>query len=296
MSSQIPTAMIEQFKANIDLLSQKQGSVLENAVRRETVSAENAFFDQIGATEVQEKTGRHAPTPQIDTPHSRRMVTPRDFNWADYIDRLDKLKLLNDPQSEYAVNAVYSMGRKKDEIIIDAMFGTAYTGKKGTTAVTLPSSQEVAVNISGSNTGLTIAKLRAARSILKKNHVDHRNPLNKFYIAVTQQQIDDLLAVTQTTSSDYAAVKALVDGEISYFMGFEFLQTELMPLDAGTDIRTCCAYAKSGICFGVAEDTIVRSDERADLSYTNQIYVEASFGATRMEEEKVVAIYCDESP
>lgn len=296
MSSQITTAMIEQYKANIDLLSQQQGSMLRSCVRVETLNAENAFFDQIGATEAIEKTGRHSATPQIDTPHSRRMVTPRDFNWADYIDNQDKLKILNDPQSEYAVNGSYAMGRKMDDVIIEGMTGTAYTGKTGGTAVTLPASQEVAVNLSGANTGLTIAKLRRARSILKLNEVDLRNPLNKAYIAVGQQQIDDLLATTQTTSSDYAAIKALVDGEISYFMGFEFINIQRLNHVTATDVRTCVAFAKSGMCFGVAEDIKVRIDERADLSYTNQVYVEASFGATRMEEEKVVAVYCDESP
>ncbi len=45
----------------------------------------------------------------------------------------------------------------------------------------------------------------------------------------------------------------------------------------------------------VGKDVMARIDERADKSYSTQVYYCATFGATRMEEEKVVQILCDES-
>ena len=59
--------------------------------------------------------------------------------------------------------------------------------------------------------------------------------------------------------------------------------------------RTCFAFASDGITMAVGKDVMARIDERADKSYSTQVYYCATFGATRMEEEKVVQILCDES-
>ena len=64
----------------------------------------------------------------------------------------------------------------------------------------------------------------AARKLLKKRHVDLR--MSQPYIAVTSEQIDDLLGEVAVGSFDYNAVKPLVDGEVSRFMGFVFVPYE----------------------------------------------------------------------
>ena len=113
---------------------------------------------------------------------------------------------------------------------------------------------------------------------------------------VTQQQLDDLLVnVDQVSNSRYADVKALVNGEVNQFMGFTFIRTQLLELDSSTDIRTCIAFVSSGIAFsknGMSTKITVRDD----LNETLQIRTKGRHGATRTEEEKVVAVYCDESP
>jgi len=62
-----------------------------------------------------------------------------------------------------------------------------------------------------------------------------------------------------------------------------------------SNIRTCFAWAEDGIKMGVGKDIVSRIEERADKSYSTQVYYCAQFGATRMEEDKVVSILCDES-
>jgi len=47
MSTQITTAFVNQFSANVALLAQQRGSLLRKAVRVETVTGEKAFFDQV---------------------------------------------------------------------------------------------------------------------------------------------------------------------------------------------------------------------------------------------------------
>jgi len=43
MSTQITTAFVQQFSANISMLSQQMGSLLRNAVDVETVTGEKAL-------------------------------------------------------------------------------------------------------------------------------------------------------------------------------------------------------------------------------------------------------------
>ena len=97
------------------------------------------------------------------------------------------------------------------------------------------------------------------------------------------------------SNSDYAAVKALVDGEVSFFMGFEFIKTELLSL-ASTDYRTCFAYAKTGLLRSMGQAPSGSIDKRADKNNAYQVYFNGSFGASRMQEKFVVQVLCDESP
>lgn len=294
MSIQITTAFVQQYRANVDHLVQQKGSRLRPLVRTETQNAEFEFYDRIGATSAQEVTGRHQDTPLVNTPHDRRRVALRDFDWGDLIDRPDRIRTLIDPTSPYAQSAAFALGRKMDEIVLDAAFGTVYTGKTGSTTVTFPSSQQIAVDYvesgSATSSGLTIGKLRKAKQILDRNEVD---PTERRYIACTAKQITDLLQTTQVTSSDFNTVKALVAGEINTFMGFEFVRTELVRTNASSNRRVAC-WAQSGLLLAVGSDITVDIGPRRDKRNATQVYVSATFGATRMEEEKVVEIICAE--
>ena len=161
MSTQITTAFVEQYSNNVTMLSQQMGSLLRNCVDVETIKGKNAFFEQIGAVTAQVRTTRHANTPQLDTPHSRRRVSLADYEWADLIDDLDKVRMLIDPSSSEAKAASAAMGRSLDDVIMTALCGSSDTGVAGGTAVALPAGQKT---FSASQTdGLTIAKLLEAK-------------------------------------------------------------------------------------------------------------------------------------
>jgi hypothetical protein len=203
------------------------------------------------------------------------------------VDDQDKLRMLIDPTSPYAINGAYALGRKLDDIIIAAALGNAQTGENGSTSTPFATAtQQIAVG----GTGLTVAKLRQARRILAANEVDLAS--DPVYIAVTAQQIDNLLGTTEVTSADFNSVKALVQGDVDTFMGFKFIQTELLGLDGSGD-RRCFAWAKSGLHVGMWNDINTKISERPDKSYSMQVYVKGTFGATRVDEKKVVEIICD---
>jgi hypothetical protein len=291
MSTQVTTAFVQQYSANVQMLSQQMGSRLRDAVRIENVVGKNAFIDQIGSATAQVRTTRHADTPQIDTPHSRRRLTLADYEYADLIDDQDKVRMLIDPTSAYAQAAAAAMGRAMDDVVIAAALGTAATGETGSGSATISNS------IANGNTNLTLAKLREAKFLLDSGDVD---PSIQRYIAVGPSQIQSLLADTTVTSSDFNTIKALVQGELDTFMGFKFIMTNrLTTEDDGAEadqIRNCFAWAEDGITLGLGKDVSARIDERADKSYATQVYYSMTLGAVRMEEAKVVQIDCDESP
>jgi hypothetical protein len=287
MSTQITTAFVNQFSSNIQMLSQQMGSLLRNAVDVETVNGEKAFFDQVGSAAAVLRTSRHADTPLIDTPHSRRMVTMSDFEYADLIDDQDKVRLLVDPTSTYSRAAAAAMGRAMDDVIISAALGTALTGKDGGTSTSFATATN---QIAAGATGLTLAKLIQAKEILDSGDVDPSIPR---YIAVSPKQITNLLNSTTVTSSDFNTVKALAMGEINSFVGFNFIVTNRLGVD-GASARRVIAFAMDGIKLAVGREPTARIDERADKSYATQIYYAMTLGATRMEEKKVVEVLCTE--
>ena len=285
MSTQINTAFVNQFSANVTMLSQQMGSLLRGTVDTETVTGEKAFFDQVGSAAAAVRTTRHADTPMMETPHSRRMVTLQDFEYADLIDDQDKIRMLSDPTSVYAKAAAAGIGRAMDDVIITAFNASASTGKSGSTSTAFPASNIVAHG----SAGLTVAKLISAKKILDQNSVD---PSINRYIVVSPEQIEDLLNTTSVTSSDFNTVKALATGTVDSFVGFKFIVSNRLKDDGVS--RQCYAWAEDGMKLAVGKEPSAQITQRADKSYATQVYYCASFGATRMEEAKVVQVLCNE--
>ena len=286
MSTQITTAFVNQFSSNVQLLSQQKSSLLRGAVSEESVTGEKAFFDQVGSSAAIKRTSRHADTMIQDTPHSRRMVTMDTYEWADLIDDADKVRMLIDPTSTYAQAASAAMGRAMDDTIILAATGASLTGSSGATSTDMISGNIIAHG----SADLTIAKLIAAKRILDNGSVD---PSITRYIAVAPAQVEALLGTTQVTSSDFSNIKALVQGEVDTFMGFKFIMSTRLAV--ASNIRTCFAWAEDGLKLAVGKDVMAKIDERADKSYSTQVFYCSTFGSTRMEEAKVVSVLCDES-
>ena len=306
MSQQITTAFVKQFGANIYFLAQQKGSRLRGAVRNETQVGDTAYYDQIGQVAAILKTSRYSNTPQIDTPHARRAVTMSDYEWADLIDKQDKIRTLIAPQSAYVQSAVWAMGRSMDDVIIAAATGTAYTGVSAGTATILPTTQMYACNDGTNFSNLNVNSLRGIKNIFDSNDVDESIPR---YIACASSQIQNLLVETQVTSADYNTVKALVEGKIDTFMGFKFIRTQRLATVASgsytassntgvvstgstftyTTARNVIAWAQDGILLSTGMDVMARVDERPDKSYSTQCYAAMSLGAVRMEEVKVVS-------
>lgn len=287
MSTQITTAMVEQYSSNVQILMQQKESRLRQVVRVETgIIGKNAFFDQLNATAAVKRTTRHADTPLVNTPHLRRRVSLSDYDWADLIDNLDLKKMLTDPVSNYAINARNAMNRAMDDELIACALATCYGGVDGSTSYTFDTSYNV---IAAASTGLTISKLRSAKAILDGNEIDDEE---RFAI-IGSKELQDLLGTTEVTSSDYNTVKALVSGTVDTFLGFKFVRSERLNLSSTT--RKCLVGQKNSLLLAIGSDIITDVGPRRDKNMAIQVYLGMSIGATRMDEDGLVEIDCIES-
>lgn len=284
MSFDITAAFVNQYAQNFMIMAQQKESRLEACVDvdRDIVGASKTV-ERIGSTDAYDLTSRHTDTKYVSTPHTRRWLDLADKAWADLVDEMDKIRLLADPTSPYLSVGVMALNRKKDDVIISALGGSARLAS-GTQA--LPSSQKI---VDG-GTGLTLAKLLTAKQMLDEAEVDEDEP--RFY-SCTAEQLNNLLNITQVTSEDYNSVKALVNGKIDTFLGFKFVRSERLPKAA--TIRTNYAWAKTGVRLGIGKDIVSSIDRLPGKNMSVQVYNRMSLGAVRTEEARVVAVDCVEA-
>lgn len=296
MSFSIDVAFVQQFKNNCIHLCQQKGSRLRGYVQlKENLTGKQTHFERLGPTEVTQRTVRHGDTPLVTSQHTRRRCIMNDYEWADLVDKQDEIRMLISPKSLYAQNAAWSMGRKMDSDLIAAAVGNsvAVDSSDAGSNVALPSAQKIAKDFGGSTIGLTLAKVRRGKRILDEAEC----PAESRIIVVNAQMLEEMLGVTEVVSADYNSVKALVQGELNTFIGFDWIRTELIPwVDQVNDVKGAVILQGSALGLAIGMDTVTRIDERADKSYSTQVYLAMTFGAIRVEEEKVVEVACDMSP
>jgi len=139
-----------------------------------------------------------------------------------------------------------AIGRRSDQMIIDALAASS-------------TSLTVATSIGGAGTNLNMAKLREASRLLNTSNV----PAEDRYMLIHASQLSSLLSETAVTSSDFNSVKALVQGDITSFMGFNFItigdRTE-GGLTGGGSGQTRKVYAYHKMAVGMAESMAIRSE------------------------------------
>lgn len=300
MSINSPAHFVTQYATNLALLLQSKGTKLRRAVTEgHYVGSAASPVDQIASVEANIVTTRFADMPRTDVAMDRRWVYPVDYDVNQLLDTFDKLRMVTDPRSAYVLNATYALGRAMDTQIIAAMFGTAKTGVNGATSTPFLTTNVVGVNTGGVDSGLNVVKLRAAKKLLMAAEVDLDN--DPIYCAISSEEHDDLLNEIQIISSDFNGEEkpVLAEGRIMHFLGINFIHCErLLTLAAGTDDQSGSStqipmWAKSGMHLGIWNDITTDISERNDLQGIPwQVYAKETIGATRLEEKKIVKIWC----
>lgn len=295
MPDNITVANVQTYKANVELLLQQKDSRFADKVTVGSyVGKAASVVEQFGEATAVARTSRHADTPLLDISQAKRWVFPSDYEWASLIDHQDKLRMIIDPTSPYAMAGAAAMNRVKDSVIYSAMFGTNYTGENGTTTEsfgTVDSGDwDVAVATGGAASSLNVAKLQlAARKLIAANKGELGEAV---FGAISSYEHDALLKEIQVVSREYGSSAVLVDGKVKRFMGVDFTLYESLTITSGN--RLVPLWLKSGVHLGVWNDMDVKISERADKSHATQIYLAMTLGATRTQLGKLIRVVCDD--
>lgn len=294
-SYSVPEHHVKMYTANVQAALTKKGGILSPTVSRNGYHGEKSqVVNFLGPVEFTERNTPYADTKVSEVEHTQRWITGTEYDCAIFIDRLDVLKMIYDPTSPYVERMREAAARKLDEIVMSKMFAIAKTGKDGTVDTAFKAANTVAHG----GTGLSVTKLRSLRKLIKKRHIDTRTV--RPTIAVTADEVDSLLGEVAVTSNDYNAIKPLVDGEVSSFMGFNFIPYEdngglsgdgksIPTYDAGggVTVRQLPVWMNDGMHLGEWEGLAVIISNRPDKNNIKQAHATFTAGATRLDEDKV---------
>lgn len=296
MSTEITVGHSEEYASNVRLLSQQMDTRFRSAVTVENKTGKAAqMMNQIGSVRAQKRTTRHADTPLIETPHDSRWVYPVDYEWADLIDKQDDVGVrgIVSFESSYVRNGAAAMNRALDDEVMGAFFSdTTKTGEDAGTTTTWTAfvSANAGHQIAHGSAGLTAAKIKAGLKAFRAANVDLR--MEPVFCAVSSAQIEDLQLEDQYINYDYSAERVLnaSAADIKPFLGVRFIHFEDLPFASST--WKVPMWCPSGIGLGIFDEIEGRVSERSDKSYSKQVYTCGTFGATRLEEKKIVEIQC----
>jgi hypothetical protein len=308
----IDTAFKRTYSDVFEYVFQQTVSELRSTVRNEFQEGEMKMWNFVGETSVIWDLPRNSDTPNIPTPYTSRKNVLHRANWGEYIDTWDKIKMLKDPTSDTIKMAVAAINRAYDERILQAAYATAYTGKDGDVAINYYDVGECrliasdgTVITAGSDfttagtvsTGLTLAKIATIGKLMDDKSV----PKNDRYIVANTDQKWYLLGSTKAGSYDYNNVKALVNGEMNTYLGFNF---KWLPSDrfATNSVYTtypaynCVAYQKSAMLLGINKDVTTTVDTIPQKTNSVLAQAETFVGAVRLQGPGVVLIPLLKSP
>jgi hypothetical protein len=201
-----------------------------------------------------------------------------DFIAAEYSDIFNQQKVNFDERRELVQVVGAAIGRRMDQLVIDALNAASSPATVGT-------------DIGGTGTNMNLAKLLAAKKAMDANNV----PSEGRCMIIHANGLSSLLDETELTSSDFASVKALVQGDIDTFLGFKFIT--LGDRDEGglplPSTRTSFAFHRDAIGMGIG------MNQRSEINYIAEktsFLVSSMFsaGAVAIDDEGIVKISATE--
>ena len=299
----MPLAITDQFQPKYESmwrrLAQQPDSRFMSAVDvKSDCEGNKVFFDQIRPIDETQITARLQATAISEIQTEKRAVEPKKYQLVKHFDEFDEKLLAAQslPTSPTFTEFGAGINRQIDDDIIAAATGNALTGADGTTSTALPAGQLIAVaRGTGTNENFTLEKWLDVKQKFEAAEVCGQGcPDTEYFIALTSSQLRGLYNEAKITSSDYAGeLEALYRGEIDKFLGGTLIRSERLAKTG--DIRTCFAWVKSGLCLGMWTNPKMKLSIRNDVSDALQLRGVFQIGATRLEEEKVISIACDET-
>jgi hypothetical protein len=280
MAVSLSNAFVTLFDAEVKQAYQASAMLVPAVRQRRGVEGSTVKFPKVGKGAATLRVAQTDITP-LNVGFSSVTCTLQDWNAAEYSDIFSQAKVNFDERSELVKVVASAMGRRQDQLILDALAasGTSLT---------------VSNDIGASDSNMNIAKLREAKRLMDKNNV----PPDNRHIIIHANGLSNLLSESTVTSSDFNTVKALVQGELNTYMGFQFhvlgdRAEGGLAIDGSLD-RVCFAFHRDAL--GYAEGIGMRTEINYIAEKTSWLVNEVfSAGAITIDAEGIVALTCRET-
>lgn len=306
-------AWVYRFHDMLHLTYQQEGSLLENEIEpvmvHRGVQAAIDHHERLGNVIANTTISPFGQTKILNPPHSRRAATLQSADAAVLISDENTLRSMVHPQSQYTKTIIMALGRYADYLMLQALLGSATTASvtSGSGVITygsqaLPSSHQI-----GGATSFDLSRTISAATLLSKAAVP--NKAGERLMLYSPGQLQDILAITQASSSDFTKNMIHEKGSIDGVMweGFKWIEIpdvvdpsltillRMLTLTAGASAgaaqtRSCIAFHKGAIGLSIGQEIETKINERPDLNNCIQVRSVMKMQAVRVWEGGVVQV------
>ena len=284
MATTLSPAFVTLFEAEVHQAYQSS-AILRNVARMRTgVEGSTAKFPILAKGSASVRTPSTDVVP-LNCTFSSVTATLVDYVASEYSDIFNQAKINFDERQELAKLVGNAIGRREDQIIIDALIA----GSAGTTVA-----NTVVTSGSASASDLNVGKIIEAKKGMDAKSV----PPTDRHMIIHANSLASLLGDERAISADFAQVQALVRGEVNSFMGFTMhmigdRDEGGLPKDGSND-RTCLAFHRDaiGCAVGIPPKTEVNYIPEKTSFLVTAMY---SAGAIVIDANGLVDITCRES-
>lgn len=278
MSTGLSTLNILEFGAEVKAAYQTSGTLRRRCRVRNGVVGTSHQFKRANRTQATRRVPQTRVVPMGQT-YGTATATIQDWNAAEYTDVFDMQKTNADERSVVARNIGGAMGRREDQLLLDALD-------------TANGSFNVPVSTGGANSGMNFAKIALAFELMNRRAV----PRDKRVLVIGARQEVEMLQIQQFTSGDYVTKLAVQDGNLPPILGFHIVVVEDRAeggLPYGGSTRTCYAYDQDalGLAVGIEHRTEVNYIPEMTSWLANGLF---AAGACAIDPDGIIEIGCFE--
>jgi hypothetical protein len=234
MSINLSPVAVTEFDSMVKHAFQNASLLRDSVTVRNNVVGDTYKFRAMGKGLANQKA-TSADVDPMDVAHSLITATLQNWNAPEYTDVFDAAEVNFDEKQELATTIAGALGRRLDQLVIAAMDAASPTAVGVTT------------------TGLLATDLIDAKVQLVKNGVGSGD----LTVAINGTGLAGLLADEKVSSADYQNVKALVNGEVNTFAGFNVVVLEDRAeggLTVASDVVSAYAFDKSAVGLAIGMD------------------------------------------
>ena len=240
MSINLSPVAVTEFDSMVKHAFQNASLLRDTVTVRNNVIGDTYKFRAMGKGLANQKV-TSADVDPMDVAHSLITATLSNWNAPEYTDVFDQAEVNFDEKQELATTIAGALGRRLDQLVI-AQLDAATLSAVGTDTTALSPDDIVSAKIKLVENGVGAGDL---------------------FTVINAKGLSDLLGAEKISSSDYANVKALVNGEVDTFAGFKVIVMEDrsgaageggLAVDSSTNAVKAYAYSKEAVGLAIGMD------------------------------------------